>query len=202
MNPTILSLTITPPYFEVSKSQSWFAISSLFRSHSFASRINYDTYRVGIQLLLLLLKVGLNHGGFRCDIAAVFRHRFVLSRFNAATAEAQQAIHDHAHNSLDFVHMHHPHALRLWPKSYCPCFAQMAWYRIFIRITFRRFHGAWFRTGSFCSFWISFMEFVRSDRIPGDLHVAGNRNILDTLESMKGHVSRSSLELSDIHAFY
>jgi len=74
-----------------------------------SGRINYNTYRVGIQLLSLLLVVGLNHGGFRCDMAAVFCHLFVLSRFSAGTAEAQQAIHDHAH-SLDFVHMHyHPH---------------------------------------------------------------------------------------------
>lgn len=61
------------------------------------ARINRGTHCVGIQLLPLLLVLGPSHGGFRCDTLAVFRHLFVLFRFTAAT-EAQQAIHDHAHN--------------------------------------------------------------------------------------------------------
>jgi hypothetical protein len=69
-----------------------------------ASGINRNIYRIGIQRFPLLLVVGLNHGSFRCDMAAVSRHLLVLSRFSVAT-EAQQAIHDHAHWPRS-LHMH------------------------------------------------------------------------------------------------
>lgn len=97
----LVPLLIDPDIFLVLMSRFWKRECSQSPFTYSCSRIKLTTviYRVGIQRLSLLLVLGSNHGSFRRDMTAVFRHLFVLSRLKDAAAEAQQATDNHAHYS-------------------------------------------------------------------------------------------------------